>query len=138
MNSRNCRSSSMNMSLLALVQEASTGNHCRAWWKGCRRACPIWVPEVATVSAVPDDFLMRLSELADPSVAVAAASARTAKIGLLAERLRTATPEEVAIAVHYLSCELPQRQIGVGWAALRELPAPALAAELELAEVDRI
>ncbi|MFL6112759.1 MAG: ATP-dependent DNA ligase [Catenulispora sp.] len=81
---------------------------------------------------------MRLSDLADTSTAVAAASARTAKIGLLAERLRAATPEEVAIAVHYLSGELPQRQIGVGWAAVRELPAPALAAELEVAEVDRI
>jgi DNA ligase-1 len=85
-----------------------------------------------------DDFLMRLQDLADTSTAVAEASARSAKITLLAERLRTAEPEEIAVAVHYLSGELPQRQIGVGWATLRDLPAPAGRAELEVAEVDRI
>ncbi|WP_344659337.1 ATP-dependent DNA ligase [Catenulispora subtropica] len=81
---------------------------------------------------------MRLSDLADTSIAVTASSARTAKIALLAERLRAASPEEVPIAVHYLSGELPQRQIGVGWATLRDLPGPAPVAELELIEVDRI
>lgn len=83
---------------------------------------------------------MRLSDLADTSTAVTEASARTAKIALLAELLRAAGPEEVPIAVHYLSGELPQRQIGVGWATLRELPAPATdpRSGLELAEVDRI
>ncbi|NUR57820.1 MAG: ATP-dependent DNA ligase, partial [Catenulispora sp.] len=81
---------------------------------------------------------MRFSDLAETSTAVTAASARTAKITLLAELLRTAGPQEVPIAVHYLSGELPQRQIGVGWATLRELPAPAAEPELQLAEVDLI
>ncbi|NUP50567.1 MAG: ATP-dependent DNA ligase, partial [Catenulispora sp.] len=83
---------------------------------------------------------MRLSDLADTSTAVTEASARTAKIALLADLLRAAGPDEVPIAVHYLSGELPQRQIGVGWATLRELPAPAAdpLSGLELAEVDRI
>ncbi|MEY9862132.1 DNA ligase-1 [Catenulispora sp. GAS73] len=82
---------------------------------------------------------MRLLDLATTSTAVAETSARSAKIALLAERLRTAGPEEITVAVHYLSGELPQRQIGVGWATLRDLPAPAAGVgELEVAEVDRI
>ncbi|GAA2056955.1 ATP-dependent DNA ligase [Catenulispora yoronensis] len=81
---------------------------------------------------------MRLSDLANTSTAVTEASARTAKIALLADLLRAGEPEEVPIAVHYLSGELPQRQIGVGWATLRDLPEPAAEAELELTEVDRI
>jgi len=82
---------------------------------------------------------MLLLDLATTSIAVAETSARSAKIALLSERLRTAGPEEVTVAVHYLSGELPQRQIGVGWATLRDLPAPAAGAgELEVAEVDRI
>jgi ATP-dependent DNA ligase I len=77
-----------------------------------------------------------LSEIAETSRAVAATPARRAKIDLLAECLRGAGADEVAIAVAYLSGELPQRQIGVGWAALRERPAPAADATLSVAEVD--
>jgi DNA ligase-1 len=77
-----------------------------------------------------------LSEIAETSRAVAATSARLAKRELLADRLRRAAPEEVAIAVAYLSGELPQRQIGVGWAALRERPSPAAEPTLTLVEVD--
>jgi DNA ligase-1 len=50
---------------------------------------------------------MRLSDLAETSVAVSEAAARTAEIALLADRLRAAGPDEVAIAVHYLSGALP-------------------------------
>jgi len=60
-----------------------------------------------------------LSEIAEVSRAVGATSARLAKIETLAGALREAGPLEVPIAVAYLSGELPQRQIGVGWAALR-------------------
>jgi DNA ligase-1 len=77
-----------------------------------------------------------LSEITETSRAVAATSARLAKRELLADRLRRAAPEEVAIAVAYLSGELPQRQIGVGWAALRERPSPAAEPTLTLREVD--
>ena len=62
---------------------------------------------------------MLLSEIAEVSRTVAATSARLAKIETLAGALRAAGPLEVPIAVAYLSGELPQRQIGVGWAALR-------------------
>ena len=40
------------------------------------------------------------------------------------------------VAVAYLSGELPQRQIGVGWAALRDGFAPADTATLTLSDVD--
>ena len=47
-----------------------------------------------------------------------------------------AAPDEVAIAVAYLSGVLPQGTVGVGWAALRDLPAPPAGPTLELLEVD--
>jgi ATP-dependent DNA ligase I len=77
-----------------------------------------------------------LSEIAEVSRAVAETSARLAKIETLAGALREAGPLEVPIAVAYLSGELPQRQIGVGWAALRDGFAPAQAPTLTLSEVD--
>jgi len=77
-----------------------------------------------------------LSEIAEVSRAVAATSARLAKIEMLAGALREAGPLEVPIAVAYLSGELPQRQIGVGWAALREGFPPAATPSLTLSEVD--
>jgi ATP-dependent DNA ligase I len=77
-----------------------------------------------------------LSEIAETSRAVAATPARLAKRELLAGRLRRAAPDEVAIAVAYLSGELPQRQIGVGWAALRDRPPPADEPTLTLTEID--
>src|SRR3569833_2468314 len=55
-----------------------------------------------------------LTVIAETSRAVAATSARLAKRELLADCLRRAAAEEVAVAVAYLSGELPQRQIGVG------------------------
>ncbi|HUB23683.1 MAG TPA: ATP-dependent DNA ligase [Streptosporangiaceae bacterium] len=92
---------------------------------------------------------MLLARIAEVSQAVGATSARLAKIDLLAGALREAGPLEVPIAVAYLSGELPQRQIGVGWAALRGVagggpPGPAerdgfpaaASPTLDLAEVD--
>jgi ATP-dependent DNA ligase I len=77
-----------------------------------------------------------LVRIAEVSLAVGATSARLAKIDLLATALREAGPLEVPIAVAYLSGELPQRQIGVGWAALRDGFPPAAVPTLGLAEVD--
>jgi ATP-dependent DNA ligase I len=77
-----------------------------------------------------------LSEIAEVSRAVAGTSARLAKIEALAGALRAAGPLEVPIAVAYLSGELPQRQIGVGWAALRDGFPPAEAPVLTLSDVD--
>jgi DNA ligase-1 len=77
-----------------------------------------------------------LDDVAAASETVGATSARGGKIAALADALRLASPEEAAIAVAFLSGELRQRQIGVGWAALQELPAPASEPSLGLAEVD--
>jgi ATP-dependent DNA ligase I len=77
-----------------------------------------------------------LAELAEVSRAVAATRARLAKIDALAGALRSATPHEAPIVVAYLSGELPQRQIGVGWAALRDAPPPAAEPSLTLTDVD--
>ncbi len=79
---------------------------------------------------------MLLAEIAEVSRAVAATSARLAKIETLAAALREAGPLEVPIAVAYLSGELPQRQIGIGWATLRGGFTPAAVPALTLSEVD--
>jgi DNA ligase-1 len=77
-----------------------------------------------------------LTELAEVSRAVSQTSARLAKVAALAGALREASVEEIPVLVAYLSGELPQRQIGVGWAALRSVPAPAETASLTLLAVD--
>ena len=53
------------------------------------------------------------------------ASGRLAKIGHLADLLRRAGPDEIGIAVSYLSGEVRQGRIGVGYAALRDAAGDA-------------
>ncbi|GAA4209079.1 ATP-dependent DNA ligase [Actinocatenispora rupis] len=79
---------------------------------------------------------MLFADLAAVSAGVAATRSRLAKIDLLADCLRRLEPDEVAAGVAYLSGELRQRQIGVGWAGLRELPAAATEPTLSVAAVD--
>ena len=70
-----------------------------------------------------------LAEVAAASVDVGATSARLAKTERLAALLRLADADEIPIVVSWLAGELPQRQIGVGWAALRAFrprPIPPL------------
>jgi DNA ligase-1 len=62
-----------------------------------------------------------LSDLADASAAVAGTSARSAKIEQIAALLRQVPPGEVKVAVAFLSGEILQGQIGVGYAALSGL-----------------
>jgi len=77
-----------------------------------------------------------LEEIARTSTAVAGSSSRLAKIERLAECLKRLRPEEVPVAVAYLSGTLPHGTIGIGWASLRGLPGPAKPpAGLELLEV---
>ena len=78
---------------------------------------------------------MLLSDLASTSATVAATSSRLSKVDAIAACLRRARPEEVAVAVSYLSGELRQRRTGVGWAALRQRPPPAEVPTLEVGEV---
>ena len=80
---------------------------------------------------------MLLASIVTVSEEVAATSGRLAKIAALAAVLREAGPHEVPIAVAYLSGDLPQRQIGVGWATLRDATgAHAGEPTLTLGEVD--
>jgi DNA ligase-1 len=83
---------------------------------------------------------VHLVDVAAASTDVGAVSARSAKIARIAELLSRAAAESdptlVAIIVAWLSGELPQRQIGVGWAALRSLPAPAVEPSLTVRGVD--
>jgi ATP-dependent DNA ligase I len=79
---------------------------------------------------------MLLRELVDAWTAVRATSARSGKIERLAELLRRTGPGETPAAVAWLSGELTQRQIGVGWATLRDHPPPAAEPTLTVAEVE--
>ena len=79
---------------------------------------------------------MLLAEIAATSEAVAATRARLAKIEAIAACLRRLGPDEVGVAVPFLAGELRQRQIGVGWAALRQVPAPAAEPSLTVLGVD--
>jgi DNA ligase-1 len=79
---------------------------------------------------------MLFAAIAQASSDVASTSSRLAKVARLTECLLGAAPDEVAVAVAYLSGELPQGTVGVGWAALKDLPAPASEATLDLLDVD--
>jgi DNA ligase 1 len=79
---------------------------------------------------------MLLADLVAVSNAVAATPARSTKVKLIADCLRAAGADEVAVVTAYLSGELLQRRTGVGWAALRDLRAGAAEPALTVAEVD--
>ncbi len=72
-----------------------------------------------------------LSDVVEVSAEVTATSARNAKIAQIAALLARAEPGQVAVAVAVLSGELPQGQIGVGYATIGDLFRAADAAEAE-------
>ncbi|MFF9915706.1 ATP-dependent DNA ligase [Streptomyces sp. NPDC013457] len=69
---------------------------------------------------------MLLARLADASQQVAATSARSRKIAVLAELFSEAVPEESPLVIAYLSGRLPQGRIGVGWGVLKNVVPPAV------------
>jgi DNA ligase-1 len=80
---------------------------------------------------------MLFDEIARTSLEVAETPARLKKIETLAGCLAGLEADEVPVAVTYLSGELPQGSIGIGWASLRDHPPPAPPPPaLELLEVD--
>ncbi|GGR28729.1 ATP-dependent DNA ligase [Streptomyces aurantiogriseus] len=79
---------------------------------------------------------MLLTRLADVSREVAATSARSRKIALLAELFRDAEPDDVPVVIPYLAGRLPQGRLGVGWKVLSRPVAPADAPSLTVREVD--
>src|SRR5213594_339511 len=83
---------------------------------------------------------MLLADLVTTCAAVAGATSRLAKIELLAALVRRLAPEEVDIAIAFLSGEPRQGRIGVGPAAIWEArpPVAADAGLLRLVDVDEV
>jgi DNA ligase-1 len=79
---------------------------------------------------------MLLDDVAAASAEIAQTSARSGKVARLAALLRQLSPDEAAVVASWLSGELPQRQIGVGWASLRDVGAAAAVPSLTVAGVD--
>ena len=79
---------------------------------------------------------MKLAKIVSTSEAIGKTRSRKAKTEVMAACLRRLRPEEVPVAVAYLSGRLPQGTIGVGWASLRDRPPPAAEPTLELLELD--
>lgn len=80
-----------------------------------------------------------LSILVRTSKLVAASSGRLAKTRELASLLRCIPPDELEIGVRYLSGDIPQGRIGIGYSALQTAAAHAAADTdtLSLGDVDR-
>jgi DNA ligase-1 len=81
---------------------------------------------------------MLLARLAHVSQEVAATSARSRKIALLAELFRDAEADDVPIVIPYLAGRLPQGRLGIGWKVLSRPVAPAAAPTLTVREVDAL
>ncbi len=81
---------------------------------------------------------MLLFDVAATSLDVGGTSSRLTKMAHIADLLRRAAPDAqvVTIVVSWLSGELPQRQIGVGWTSLRSRPPAAAHPVLTVAGVD--
>ncbi|WP_327668287.1 MULTISPECIES: ATP-dependent DNA ligase [unclassified Streptomyces] len=81
---------------------------------------------------------MLFARLAQVSQDVAAASARSRKIALLAELFRDADPDDVPIVIPYLAGRLPQGRLGVGWRVLSERVEAAPEPRLSVQDVDAL
>jgi DNA ligase-1 len=80
---------------------------------------------------------MLLADLVATSGAVAATRSRIAKVTALADLLTRLEPDEVAIAVGFLTGQPRQGRIGVGWSTIGSLDlAPAASPSLTLREID--
>ncbi|WP_405946497.1 ATP-dependent DNA ligase [Streptomyces prunicolor] len=79
---------------------------------------------------------MLLTRLAHVSQEVAATSARSRKIALLAELFRDAEADDVPIVIPYLAGRLPQDRLGIGWKVLSRPVEPASEPTLTVREVD--
>jgi DNA ligase-1 len=80
-----------------------------------------------------------LANLVRASGRVGATSGRLAKVRELASFLRTVPADEIETAVHYLSGDIPQGRIGIGYSTLQAAASKSAADSetLSIAEVDR-
>jgi ATP-dependent DNA ligase I len=93
------------------------------------------------VAALGHNAGVLLRDLVLTSEAVAATPRRSTKIDEIARLLRASGTPEVPVVVAFLAGELRQRQIGVGYAALRDLlaaPAAGTGPPLTVAETDAV
>jgi len=81
--------------------------------------------------------MTRLADIVAVSNRVAATASRREKAALLASMLRRLAPDEIEIGVAFLSGEMRQGRLGIGYGTLSEVHAGAAAgASLELRAVD--
>src|SRR5512140_575324 len=81
---------------------------------------------------------MLLNDLVSTSSSIAETSGRLEKIDRLSQLLKRLSPEEVPIAIAYLSGKLPQGRIGIGGSLISQARpgAAASAPGLDLREVN--
>ena len=77
-----------------------------------------------------------LADVVRASNEVARTSSRLAKVRSLAECMKRLDPQEVEIAIPYLSGDIRQGKLTIGYATLRSARSPAASPSLTLAEVD--
>lgn len=80
---------------------------------------------------------MQLNEVVEASASVAGDRSRLRKTAVLAGLLGSASPAELPVVVAWLSGEIPQGRLGVGWRSLAKLQAaPADTPALTVGDVD--
>ena len=80
---------------------------------------------------------MLLNALVTTSNQVAATAGRLAKIALLSDLLKQASPGEIELAIAYLSGTIRQSKVGVGWATLQKAKTHVgTLARLQLRDLD--
>jgi DNA ligase-1 len=103
-------------------------------------AAPEWLRlRIANYRSRSVTDLTLLADLVAVSQRVVATAARLGKMRELAALLRALAPEDVDVAVHYLSGQTPQGRSGIGAALLRAAAGHGSAGEatLSIAEVNR-
>jgi DNA ligase-1 len=84
--------------------------------------------------------MMRLEALVETSETVRSTSRKKEKISLISGLLRRARGREISLAACFLSGQVPQGRLGIGWRIIEEVSRdlrPAVDPSLELTEVDR-
>src|SRR3954470_16151224 len=80
--------------------------------------------------------MTRLGDLVSTSATLSATSSRTAKVTALADLLRTLDPDEIVVAVAFLTGAPRQGRIGVAWARASTLTGRSNAPALPLLALD--
>ena len=79
-----------------------------------------------------------LADLVATSTDVAATSARSAKIATLADFLARLQPDEIEVAVGFLTGVIRHGSIGVGWATASKLEGTATEPSVEVARLHEV